>query len=126
MVREGFPGEFFGLEFFGLEFFGLEFFGLEFFGLEFFGLEFFVLEIGGFFVAGLLEEPLKLVGRFPFEVLGTLLQFPLFPPTFFFNQSRPLLTALSAMCRVTLLTLFAMLSKILEHFVGGGLGLNGV
>jgi hypothetical protein len=57
-------------------------------------------------------EPLKFVGCF---ATGPGRQFPVLPPTFFFNQSRPLFTALSATCLVTLFTLFASVSKIFEH-----------
>jgi hypothetical protein len=39
------------------------------------------------------------------------------PPIFFFNQSLPLFTALSAICLVTLFTLFANVSNIFEHGV---------
>jgi hypothetical protein len=63
-------------------------------------------------------EPLKFVGCFASE---PGLQFPVLPPTFFFNQSRPLFTALSATCLVTLFTLFASVSKIFEHGLLGGL-----
>jgi len=43
-------------------------------------------------------EPLKLVGLFPgcLFVTTDFSQLPVFPPTFFFNQSLPLLTTLSA------------------------------
>ena len=57
-------------------------------------------------------EPLKFVDCF---ATGPGLQFPVFPPTFFFNQSRPLFTALSATCLVTLFTLFANESNMFEH-----------
>jgi hypothetical protein len=71
----------------------------------------------------LVVEPLKFDGRFeePLLIIGDGLQFPVFPPTFFFNQSRPLLTALSATCLVTLLTLFASVSKIFAHKDGATL-----
>jgi hypothetical protein len=67
------------------------------------------------FVFPFVVEPLKFVGCLPD------LQFPVFPPTFFFNQSRPLFTALSATCLVTLFTLFARVSNMFEHGLLGDL-----
>jgi hypothetical protein len=69
------------------------------------------------------RDPLK---NFPdFFVLTEGHPLPLPPPMFFFNQSLPLLTALSAICLVALFTLFANLSNIFEHgtfvlFIGDG------
>jgi hypothetical protein len=85
-------------------------------------------------------EPLRFVGLRFMTFLTLLIVglrfitvfFPLLhpvvsPPTFLFNQSLPLFTAFSAMCWVTLFTLFAMLSKILEQgllFTTGGFPLT--
>jgi len=68
------------------------------------------------FVESLGEESSVLV----FGTREPLNDFPTFtgvhpPPTFLFNQSLPLLTALSAICLVTLFTLFANVSNIFEQ-----------
>jgi hypothetical protein len=69
----------------------------------------FVLPTDGF----VLDDPLRFVGRFtPFVGLT---QLPLFPLILCFIQSRPLFTTLTATCLVTLFTLFAMVSNILEQ-----------
>jgi hypothetical protein len=57
--------------------------------------------------------PLRFVGRFAPLVGRT--QLPLFPLILCFIQSRPLFTTLTATCLVTLFTLFAMVSNILEQ-----------
>jgi hypothetical protein len=71
---------------------------------------------GASFVFGFVVRPLNFVGLL-FK-LGWL-QFPLFPPTLFFNQSLPLFTGFFTILLVTLFTLFAMSSKILPHGAGG-------
>ena len=75
-------------------------------------------------VGFVLDDPLRFVGRFtPFVGLP---QFPVFPLIRCFIQSLPLFTTLSATCLVTLFTLFARLSNILEQGSAGeveGLGL---
>jgi hypothetical protein len=81
---------------------------------------------GGLLMAGLvLGDPLRFVGRFtPFVGLP---QFPVFPLIRCFIQSLPLFTTLTATCLVTLFTLFARLSNILEQGCPGeaeGLGLD--
>ena len=64
------------------------------------------------FVISFVIEPLRFVGCF---ATGPGLQFPVSPPIFVFNQSRPLFTAFLAICLVALLTLFASESKIFEQ-----------
>jgi hypothetical protein len=84
-------------------------------------MEGFVLLRVGF----VLDDPLRFVGRFtPFVGLP---QFPVFPLIRCFIQSLPLFTTLTATCLVTLFTLFARLSNILEQGCAGeveGLGLD--
>jgi hypothetical protein len=90
--------------------FGLDFLrGIEDLPIDGFGLEFTV-------------DPRKC-----FVLVLVLVLVQLLPPTFFFNQSRPLFTALSAICLVTLFTLLASVSKILVQGslpVFGKLGFN--
>jgi hypothetical protein len=103
--------------------------------LGFFTVDFVLLGLVlGFFTLGfcLFDLPLRLDGGLfgiffvlvpflpvPFEPepfpLVPFIQGPVSPPIFFFNQSLPLFTGLTTTFLVTLLILFAIVSKTFEH-----------